>query len=64
MQINHQANANEKAKAELKLNSIISDLEGKTPAQINTYVENNVTSVADVKNFIKLFLLYIQADSK
>ena len=61
MQINHVSSATEKCKAELKYNTMLSNLEGKTPAEIGTWVDNNINDVSDVKTFIKFTLMVIQA---
>lgn len=61
MKINHKTNPTLQAKAEIKVNTLLAQLEGKTPAQINNWVENNINTVNDMQNIIKLLLTVVQS---
>ena len=61
MQIDYKCTAAEKSKAELRLNTILQNLKGKTPAEISTWVDANVNVVSDMKTFIKFMLMVVQA---
>ena len=64
MLINHESNIKIKAKAALKFDDLMSQLEGKTPAQIASYVNNNLNNIASMKKFAVMVLLFIQAEKR
>lgn len=61
MKITHGATASSLSKAELRTNNVLQSLEGKTPAEISAWVDTNVTTVNDMKTFIKFMLMVIQS---
>jgi hypothetical protein len=50
----HVASQAKKDKAELKADTVFQMLQNATPAQAATYVENNVNSLAEAKDFLKV----------
>ena len=61
MKINHIQSATQLSKAELRTNTMLKSLEGKTPTEISQWVDTNVTTVQDMKTFIKFMLMVIQS---
>ena len=51
-----------KCKLAVKADAIAQALDNATPAQINNWVDNNVTTLADARRLFKLILLYMKAN--
>lgn len=61
MRHNNKATPIVRAKAELKADAVFQQLQDATPAQIQTWLDNNINNLNDAKLMFKRILLMIRA---
>jgi len=59
MRLDYQAPLDRKIKADIEKNEMLKHLLTMTPAQIDAWVDNNVTTLSDVKSILKRVLKVI-----
>lgn len=52
MRSDYKATKREKGKAAIKADTVLQNLKTKTPAEIDTYIDN-LSGIADLKEFLK-----------
>ena len=55
-QLNVTGTAEESDRDHLKMDAFLANMQSKTPAEINTWVEANLLTVPDMRNAIKMLL--------